>query len=268
MQPGASLREIKTRYYLLCKQLHPDVSASKTDDRVKNQFRTVVDAYELLSDPRRRSMYDLHKVGWGNASMRSPYASATGPYTGRPRSTPWGRGPDFDARFRYGYRTAAAGAPTASEMRVPNIRFAVAMAGLCTVGGVSVYLMIDSYTTAKYERFHVAAIQSLERARTEAFSGEGQQRMQQLRQRARELKDQRRAQRGADMPEQESFASVPADEPGYSLPVDETAISDTAVAMTDGGPHEPEAQPDQWDVLPPARKFRVHPASPLVKELD
>ncbi len=52
----ASADDIKRAYRRLARQYHPDVSGD-TDDQ--ERFKEVTNAYEVLSDPRKREMYDL-----------------------------------------------------------------------------------------------------------------------------------------------------------------------------------------------------------------
>jgi molecular chaperone DnaJ len=52
----ASADEIKRAYRRLARQYHPDVSGDTAD---QERFKEVSNAYEVLSDPRKREMYDL-----------------------------------------------------------------------------------------------------------------------------------------------------------------------------------------------------------------
>jgi molecular chaperone DnaJ len=53
----ASDAEIKQRFRALARELHPDVSNEPEADR---RFREVAEAYEVLSDPERRALYDRY----------------------------------------------------------------------------------------------------------------------------------------------------------------------------------------------------------------
>jgi molecular chaperone DnaJ len=52
----ASADDIKRAYRRLARQYHPDVSGNHED---QERFKEVSNAYEVLSDPRKREMYDL-----------------------------------------------------------------------------------------------------------------------------------------------------------------------------------------------------------------
>jgi molecular chaperone DnaJ len=67
----ASAEEIKRAYRRLARQYHPDVSGDAEDSE---RFKAVTNAYEVLSDPRKREMYDL-----GGDPLRS---SGAGPGPG------------------------------------------------------------------------------------------------------------------------------------------------------------------------------------------
>jgi molecular chaperone DnaJ len=63
VQRGASGAQIKRAFRALARELHPDVSTSPDAEL---QFRAVAEAYEVLSDPERRAMYDR----LGHAGLR------------------------------------------------------------------------------------------------------------------------------------------------------------------------------------------------------
>jgi WD40 repeat protein len=60
---GAAAEEIKSAYRKRARALHPDVNT--TDPDAAEKFKELVAAYELLSDPLRRSAYDSRSDGFG-----------------------------------------------------------------------------------------------------------------------------------------------------------------------------------------------------------
>jgi len=55
---GATEAEIKTAYRKLARELHPDLHPEDTEQYTK-LFQEVTEAYETLSDPDRKNIYDL-----------------------------------------------------------------------------------------------------------------------------------------------------------------------------------------------------------------
>ncbi len=53
---GASAEEIKKAYRKLAKKLHPDMNPG--DKKAEERFKEVSSAFEILGDPKRRSLYD------------------------------------------------------------------------------------------------------------------------------------------------------------------------------------------------------------------
>jgi molecular chaperone DnaJ len=53
----ATQREIKAAYRRLARKYHPDVTGE--DDHATERFKEITEAYETLSDPKRRRAYDL-----------------------------------------------------------------------------------------------------------------------------------------------------------------------------------------------------------------
>ncbi len=56
VQQGASESEIKRAYRRLARRFHPDINPG--DQTAAARFRQILEAYETLIDPARRSRYD------------------------------------------------------------------------------------------------------------------------------------------------------------------------------------------------------------------
>src|ERR687892_1599841 len=62
---GASDTEIKKGFRKLARELHPDVN--RHDPEAEEKFKRAAEAYEVLSDPERRRVYDAY----GEEGLRS-----------------------------------------------------------------------------------------------------------------------------------------------------------------------------------------------------
>ncbi|XP_008438327.2 chaperone protein dnaJ 20, chloroplastic-like [Cucumis melo] len=60
---SGSLAEIKRAYKQLARKYHPDVSPPGGAEEYTKMFIRVQEAYETLSDPRRRALYDRDMIG-------------------------------------------------------------------------------------------------------------------------------------------------------------------------------------------------------------
>ena len=55
LKKGASVEEVKAAYKRLAKKYHPDISK---EDGAEAKFKEVLEAYQILSDPQKKSNYD------------------------------------------------------------------------------------------------------------------------------------------------------------------------------------------------------------------
>ncbi len=83
---NASESEIQKAYRKLARKYHPDLHADaeqRERDRAKQQFQKVQQAYDVLSDPKKRGMYD--QMGPGFEQMGgSPFGGGGSPFGGGP----------------------------------------------------------------------------------------------------------------------------------------------------------------------------------------
>lgn len=101
----ASPKEIKSAYYKLSLQYHPDKNDGSEESVVK--FREITEAYEVLSNPEKKINYDIHNKGGfqseyprHSAYGRSYYPpkSYAKPFTGKTKDF------DFEEHFRKHYQ--------------------------------------------------------------------------------------------------------------------------------------------------------------------
>ncbi|NXX93294.1 DNJB8 protein, partial [Centropus bengalensis] len=62
LQKGASQDDIKKSYHKLAKKWHPDKNPSNKEEAEK-KFKAVAEAYQVLSDPQKRWLYDRSVKG-------------------------------------------------------------------------------------------------------------------------------------------------------------------------------------------------------------
>ncbi|PTB80505.1 DnaJ-domain-containing protein [Trichoderma longibrachiatum ATCC 18648] len=77
----ATAAEIKKAYYGLAKKFHPDTNKDPT---AKDKFGEIQNAYEILSDPKKREQYDQ----FGDASF-DPNAAGGNPFAGAAGGNPF-----------------------------------------------------------------------------------------------------------------------------------------------------------------------------------
>jgi molecular chaperone DnaJ len=99
----ADAAAIKKAYRQLARELHPDKNPGNA--QAETRFKEVSEAYDVLSDPKRRAEYDEARRLFGNGGFR-PGAGAPGGYPGGfPGGAPGGQAFDLGDIF------GAAGAP-------------------------------------------------------------------------------------------------------------------------------------------------------------
>lgn len=115
VERGASDAEIKKAFRRVARELHPDVN--RHDPEAEEKFKRAAEAYEVLSDPERRRVYDaygeegLRSGGWtpgaGFGDLEDVLASF------------FGRGdPLFGDLFGFGRAGPAAGGDVAAEVEI------------------------------------------------------------------------------------------------------------------------------------------------------
>src|SRR5947208_15816188 len=74
----ASEKEIKSAYRRLARQFHPDVNK---DPKATDRFKLINEAYEVLSDPKKRTKYDQIGADWERIEREQEFA---GQYQSQP----------------------------------------------------------------------------------------------------------------------------------------------------------------------------------------
>lgn len=98
---SASEQEIKKAYRKLARELHPDHNPN--DDVAEDRFKRVSGAYEVLSDSKRKKLYDE----FGEAGLRDGFdADMARRYQQFGGGTGGGRGASFDFRDIFGGQAA------------------------------------------------------------------------------------------------------------------------------------------------------------------
>src|SRR5256885_9457222 len=67
----ATEKEIKSAYRRLARQYHPDVNK---DAKATERFKLINEAYEVLSDPKKRSKYDQLGADWKRIEREQEFA--------------------------------------------------------------------------------------------------------------------------------------------------------------------------------------------------
>jgi len=93
---GASADEIKKSYRKLARKYHPD--ANKGDAKAEERFKEISEAYNTLSDEKRRKEYDETRSMFGSGRVRMPGSGGTA-----------GGGYGFDLGDLFGGSTSSTG---------------------------------------------------------------------------------------------------------------------------------------------------------------
>ncbi|MGH3394401.1 MAG: molecular chaperone DnaJ [Streptosporangiaceae bacterium] len=93
---GASADEIKKSYRQLARKYHPD--ANKGDSKSEERFKEISEAYNTLSDEKRRKEYDETRSMYGSGRIRMPGSGGTA-----------GGGYGFDLGDLFGGSTSSTG---------------------------------------------------------------------------------------------------------------------------------------------------------------
>jgi len=112
LKPNASQLQIKSAYYQLSKLYHPDVALNSQN--AKERFAQISAAYEVLSNPHKRALYDRKHA---NASFRPignvdveyrDFLRRRGSFSPRPgvRSTSGRAKSDYDEFYKKHYGNA------------------------------------------------------------------------------------------------------------------------------------------------------------------
>ena len=92
----ADLQQVKKSYRKLARELHPDANSS--DPNSEEKFKEATEAYEVLSDPEKRGIYDTY----GHEGLRRGAGGAGGGFDGFP---------DFGDIFQSFFGNFAGGSP-------------------------------------------------------------------------------------------------------------------------------------------------------------
>jgi len=93
LKSNAAASEIKEAYYRLSKIYHPDVYQEGAGEGNSDKFKSIIAAYEILSDPPKRSLYDMERQTRprgmsGPGQSGQPHYPGNAEYRGGPRRRP------------------------------------------------------------------------------------------------------------------------------------------------------------------------------------
>ena len=116
VERGASGAEIKKAFRRVARELHPDVN--RHDPEAEDKFKRAAEAYEVLSDPERRRVYDAYGEEGLRTGGWSPRTAGFGNLEDILESF-FGRGdPLFGEMFGFTRRGPAPGGDVAAEVEI------------------------------------------------------------------------------------------------------------------------------------------------------
>jgi hypothetical protein len=68
--PTASIEEIKAAYRKKAKDTHPDKNPDLNHDTASHNFRSVVDAHDTLTDPKKKRLYDMNRQNYATQARK------------------------------------------------------------------------------------------------------------------------------------------------------------------------------------------------------
>ena len=83
IKKGAPDQEIKSAYRKLAREHHPDMVAAADKKDAESRFKEINEAYQILSDPQKRKMYDQfgHAAGANSGPAGAGAGGAWGPFS-------------------------------------------------------------------------------------------------------------------------------------------------------------------------------------------
>lgn len=146
----ASSKEIRRAYRALARKYHPDFNPG--DATAAQRFRAVQEAYEVLSNPRKRKAYDYYGADFADRIPKRAPDVARQPSAASPSPGPQGRGASgatepFPSAHPYTYRKPDI---------FPRLASRAQTASLATIGvfvfGTVLYLMLPDPGVREFQR--------------------------------------------------------------------------------------------------------------------